>query len=408
MYRFLKWRYGGFRRTWTFESAIITHPDQDHYYGFRKLFDNPNVSFKSVYHNGIMEERTPGRDLGPFETEGSMKYLTGIIKDADDLQTFLNDSDRWRHPLNRRYDKRYPTLLHAASASGRVNDIRMLAASHDGAYLPDYGRGEDLQIRVLSPIVEPDTAGNARLRWFRKRPDGGGFDKGKTKNGHSIMLRLKYGEITILLGGDLNASAECFLLQHYAGMAVDYPWSAHGEEMIVEAARSTFASDIAKCCHHGSADFTDAFIKAINPAATVISSGDQESHAHPRSDTLGAIGLHGRGWRPLLFSTELARSTREHEESRQADVGALRARIESESDRERRQELRNELRALVDELLKRNVTVYGAINFRTDGRAAIAAYKLEKERRNRRSLTKWDIYQMEKQGNGPIAYREPE
>jgi hypothetical protein len=29
-------------------------------------------------------------------------------------------------------------------------------------------------------------------------------DDGKTKNGHSVVLRLKYREIRILMGGDLN------------------------------------------------------------------------------------------------------------------------------------------------------------------------------------------------------------
>ena len=29
-----------------------------------------------------------------------------------------------------------------------------------------------------------------------------------------------------------------------------------------------------------------AFMRAVNSAATVISSGDEESHGHPRSDTL--------------------------------------------------------------------------------------------------------------------------
>lgn len=174
MYRFLKWRYGGFRTAWTFESAIITHPDQDHYYGFQKLFEEQNVSFETVYHNGIMEERTPGRPLGPTETDGPAKYLTGIIEDSADLQAFLNQTHRWRHPSNSRYDKRYPTLLNTAFTSGRVNDIRMASVSHsNGGYLPGYGPADPLQIGVLSPIVEPDAHNNTRLRVFMPLPDVG-------------------------------------------------------------------------------------------------------------------------------------------------------------------------------------------------------------------------------------------
>src|SRR5215207_5961693 len=72
--------------------------------------------------------------------------------------------------------------------------------------------------------------------------------------------------------------------------------------------RETFEADVAKACHHGSADFTDLFLRAVNPTAAIVSSGDNESYAHPRPDALGAFGKCGRGSRPLIFSTELARS----------------------------------------------------------------------------------------------------
>jgi beta-lactamase superfamily II metal-dependent hydrolase len=68
---------------------------------------------------------------------------------------------------------------------------------------------------------------------------------------------------------------------------------------------------VAKACHHGSADFTNAFLQSLNSAATIISSGDEEPHAHPRPDAVGALGKFGRGNRPLIFSTEIARSTRD-------------------------------------------------------------------------------------------------
>lgn len=57
MYRFLRWRYGGFNQPWTFECGVISHPDSDHYSGFDPLFEHPNVTFETIYHNGIMERR---------------------------------------------------------------------------------------------------------------------------------------------------------------------------------------------------------------------------------------------------------------------------------------------------------------------------------------------------------------
>ena len=89
------------------------------------------------------------------------------------------------------------------------------------------------------------------------------FDKGKTKNGHSVILMLRYGDVWLLFGGDLNKSAEVFLLKHYSGLDRQWPWTAKDENEIVNAAASTFATDIAKCCHHGSCDFSDAFLKGF-------------------------------------------------------------------------------------------------------------------------------------------------
>jgi hypothetical protein len=49
-------------------------------------------------------------------------------------------------------------------------------------------------------------------------------------------------------------------------------------------------------------------MQKVNPYATVISSGDNESFAHPRADAIGCAGKYSRGSRPLVYSTELARS----------------------------------------------------------------------------------------------------
>jgi hypothetical protein len=47
----------------------------------------------------------------------------------------------------------------------------------------------------------------------------------------------------------------------------------------------------------------------VKPKLTVISSGDNENYGHPQPDLLWSLGKYSRGGRPLIFSTELARST---------------------------------------------------------------------------------------------------
>lgn len=403
MYRFLNWRFnfrGGVR---TFDAAIITHPDADHYKGFSKLFSEPEIKFKRIYHNGIMEQT--GKPFGLEETVGRVKYITELIETKADLDAFLANPSRYGRKL-------YANLLKDGLARLAANgDVRMLAASGDPAnpnYVEGFGANKDLRLKILGPVPEPDISGKARLRWFRDRPDGGANNTGKTKNGHSVILKLEYRDVSILMGGDLNSSAESFLLQHYTGL----PWppaDSSAEKMLVDAARRHFGADITKCCHHGSADFTDTFMRAVNSAATVVSSGDEESHAHPRCDTLGAIGLHGRGWRPLIFSTELARSSREDEGTMRGDLNKLLGKIEAETDSTLRTELLKERDELLDRLTRRNVTTYGAINLRTDGLKAVFAYRLELPREGGSSggpktISRWDIYQMERVGNGPLVY----
>ena len=388
MLRFLRWRYAGFKSKWTFDAGILTHPDQDHYAGFQRIFEEPNVCFHSVYHNGIVE-RDAKDELGPSTTVGGVKYLTDVIRTEQDLDGLLGD------PANRG-KKLYPKLLYTAFASGRVDDIRSLATTDD--YVPGYGAGDPVKLKILGPVIEPDAAGKARLRWHPKELGSKSWDAGKTKNGHSVVLRLEYGKLRLLLGGDLNRPAEMFLLNHYADGATD-------EDALVAAGRKVFGCDVAKCCHHGSADFTEAFLKAVFPAATVISSGDEESYAHPRSDTLGAIGLHGRPPRPLIFSTELSRSSRERESTNVLkEITDLRKQLSKANTVEKLREVFALYDAEVKELEKRNVTVYGAINLRSDGEKAVIAYRLEEKRQSPSGLTEWDTYCLEPDAAGQLTY----
>ena len=228
-----------------------------------------------------------------------------------------------------------------------------------------------MKMEIMGPVAQ-DIDGKAALPVF----DG---DKGKTKNGHSVIIKLTYGHLRLLLGGDLNTDSEYYLIKHFSGIDVanikaqlkdDTISSDKRKEleaqlkMAIDKTREVLEVDIAKSCHHGSADFTSEFLKVLNPIATVISSGDNEPHTHPRPDTLGTIGKHSRGERSLIFSTELARSGKEFVEIKKLNTQKSRERV---------------------------VTVYGMINVRTDGEKVIVAQKLEKPAKDRN----WDIHKLE-------------
>ena len=374
MLRFVKWRFGKLKRQFRFHAAIITHPDQDHYSGFQSLFDNENVLLDRVYHNGITERAT-GDLFGPSDNSG--RFLTDIAENDDDIRTLYSDSAM-------RGDKKYPKLIATALASGRVDKVEMLSTEHgtkEGGkcWMPQFApsEGRAATIQVLGPVPDIASSGKARLRWFGDVIGSKARNEAKTKNGHSVLLRISIGQLRLLLGGDLNRPAEDYLLRRYSGIADHQPLSD-----AVAAASGHLAADVLKSCHHGSADVTDEFLQAVDPFAFVVSSGDEESHAHPRPDLLGRLGKQGRGAAPLILCTEILRSTRE--KGRTEDFNKLRALDRQIDDPQtpdsERKVARKQRTLLQHHIQRRNVGVYGAITMRSDGTHMEISFRLEQPR----------------------------
>lgn len=385
MLRFINWKFNTKNEEnpiFEFEDVIITHSDMDHYLGFQAIFENPRFKFKNVYHNGLVE-RAVGENLGSQEKIGKIVYQTDVIETHEELEKIISNPAAIGRKL-------YPKLM--KTAAGRGAQIQMICNQDN--YLPNYGDDNEIKIRVLAPVVEnAEQLGDKRLlRRFNS-------NDGKTKNGHSIVLRLEYGNVKVLLGGDLNVPAENFLLEYYGEVDPNKKDDAKLEELIINARRH-LESDIAKACHHGSGDFSTTFLRAVNAAATVVSSGDDEPHCHPRPNTLGALGKYGRGEIPLIFSTEMARSAKEkikrpteiqkEIEYLNSQMLKLASEIDSESKEQRKVQLEKRKKALFAKL-GRTIEIYGMINVRTDGQNIIIAQKLEQE--SGRGL--WDIHCLE-------------
>ncbi|HEY7875380.1 MAG TPA: MBL fold metallo-hydrolase [Actinomycetota bacterium] len=383
MERFLSWRYNLRRnpgRSITFDAAIITHPDADHYKGFSNLVRSRQFKFKAIYHNGIVERKGDNR-LGPEDEVGGVTCLTELAHDEAELRRVLEESDFGEMP--------YPNLLKEALDDGP--DVIKMLSSRDG-HLPGYEDLDGLSIEVWGPVPE-EGAG------FALRTLG---DDGKTKNGHSVCLRFVYRNVKIAMGGDLNGPAETYLLNHYSEGDVE---ELAGEERAraLDRARERLEADVAKSCHHGSADFTTSFLRAVNATATIVSSGDDEPFAHPRPDALGALGKFGRGDRPLILSTELARSSKENIKR----PFELRKEIEDLFDE--REQVTDDLqrKALTEKIhvalaqIERSIAVYGLINVRTDGERVVLAQKLEKPAPGGK---KWDLHRLEPDAAGDLRY----
>jgi beta-lactamase superfamily II metal-dependent hydrolase len=398
MYRFLHWRFGKFRRRFRFESFTITHPDKDHYLGFAPLLEHEKVHIDTIYHNSIVEQISAGKStLGKQEKVNGTNYLTGLVLSMAELKAITASSAR----RGRRF---YPNMLKTAVESGRVKNIAGLLAGTNWEtprYVPGYGPEDNrgMTLKLLGPVPRALPQGKPGLRTFG--------NSGVTKNGHSLVLLLEIGTVKMLLGGDLNVPSQEYLLEHYTGLDAR-PKTPAELELLVTEARKHFEVDIVKACHHGSADVSSAFLEATNPLATVVSSGDNEPHSHPRPDTLGMIGKYSRWDRPLIFSTELARSGNESIKHPNQVRRELRAQIDKETailhDPNATADAKRKAGARLDahlSVIERSVANYGMINLRTDGERVIIAQRLERERSRSH---RWDIYMFESDERRRLRY----
>ena len=381
MCRFLNGRFRAYRG-FDFHAAVITHPDKDHYLGFEEIFRDHNIGFDRIYHSGLMELPISG----DFEKVGGttkddaqdVTYVNRLWQTHDEvIADFADNSDFGQFE--------FPPVVHAAIENPKIDRFEMLSTRHgtqenERSYVPGLAPADDrgYTVEVLGPVVEDNSDGEPRLRRISSYS--------KTKNGHSVLLRLQYGKFSIFFGGDLNKPAERFLIRKYTG--VDNLPNGPGQayDAVVAKARERFRSEVMKTCHHGATDVTDLFLDSVNPACFIISSGDQEGHVHPRPDLLGRLGRFGRGESPVLLSTELQRSTREVE-SPEA-VESLLELIDDIASSATENRVKRAKEG-IEQLARNNVDVYGAIYVKTDGERLITAFKIE----SKSQIKKWFYFE---------------
>ncbi|HEX9991075.1 MAG TPA: MBL fold metallo-hydrolase [Chloroflexia bacterium] len=310
--RYLAARYRGSSKDnpQQFDCIVVTHGDADHFAGLTAIHATEKNDSKSkrlfmyprrVYHNGLVKRpgKMNGQDLTPKEMFGATVPIGNrtIITDlVDDLtqtpDTVMNEPFRaWKKALSS-YRQRYEGPF------GPM-DIRRLAYGDDDAF--SFLSDEGIKVEVLGPIpYEKDgiyglpflgaPSRNPRLEdesldlsdeVFK------GTDDSHTINGHSVLLRLTYGNVRLLYTGDMNNQSERTLVRQ------------HKEKL---------SAEVMKVPHHGSHDFSAAFLRAVSPLVSVVSSGDENErveYIHPRANLMGALGRYSRVSEPLVFVTEL-------------------------------------------------------------------------------------------------------
>jgi beta-lactamase superfamily II metal-dependent hydrolase len=294
------------------ECMLVTHGDADHFSGlveifssesskqanqFKKLFINPS----RVYHNGLVKrprskpDKTDNKEtemLGKTIKDGNGQlYIQGL---EDDLLS-VDDSE-----MNKPFLAWKKALAHYKKRNGNLV-IQRLDRHSENAF--DFFEAEGINVQVLAPITHtiknktclkflhnpPKLIGTKQLKKEGSEITESNYSASHTINGHSIVLKLEYGNFSLLFTGDLNEESEEILTEE-------------------SSQNNILQSHILKVPHHGSADFSNKFLESVNPLISIVSSGDeseQKEYIHPRATLMGALGKYSRGERPLIFVTEL-------------------------------------------------------------------------------------------------------
>ena len=171
MYRFLSWRYNlrgrkvsgvdnvtpttpGAQAPLHIENAIISHPDLDHYYRFKSLFEHPKISFGTICHNGIVERPVSKSDRAAVKNKKELRifYDLGTAVKYDNGQTYLLDtidSDRAMRELIKKHKdtpKKFLSTLRAAVENRANKELKFKALSSRDKFLPGYEASNKIDI----------------------------------------------------------------------------------------------------------------------------------------------------------------------------------------------------------------------------------------------------------------------
>lgn len=288
---------------------LITHGDADHFDGLndikrsetepgidsrKRLFIHP----RRVYHNGLVKAPTGTPDLeslGRTVPTGGTPMIVDLYDDPRDAPGNVQNSffKRWGETLTHWEGRGNITLKRIAHGMSPDElfgflgpEIKVEIQGPFASKVTDPGDGN---LKDALPFLH-DPPRSALLHLEDETgPASESFSASHTINGHSIALRLTYGNVRFNFTGDLNQESMSLMRR--------------------KIALEDLESEIVKAPHHGSADFDFETLKAMKPVVSLISSGDESAnkeHIHPRATLVSALGKVSRGKTGVVLCTELA------------------------------------------------------------------------------------------------------
>ena len=326
-FRFLSWKYRLEKVKSTnpivIDLLVLSHADEDHLLGLIPIIKSPKIKIKKIVHSGLglyKKDSCYNEKLGRLEKLGNEKYIVT----SHDLLSDLDDSElrekflEWKNVIE---DK---------------GNIDYSAVTTDSSLIID---DPDIKLEVVSPSNEIASDGTRIFKWFS--------DHGPTINGHSVAIRLSYDKVKVLLSGDLNKQGSKYLMKS-------------------EKLQKLMNAHILKAPHHGSGDYDHKWLDYVNPQISVISSGDDTDHGHPRANFVAAAGKSSRSKsKSLVFSTEIGGSFTELTKEEKKTIKISRKEMLNLANKQY-----DDLRLL----FKRRL--HGMINVRTDGKKIYSARRV--------------------------------
>lgn len=361
-------------------AILVTHGDADHFDGLNKIRQSETdrdlahqprkrlpIHPRRLYHNGLVK--------APGSFKESEIFGRTVERDGDTLVVDLYEDPRDAPPekRNRPFSTWCDSLDHW-QARGPIA-CRRVAFGMDAAEVFDFLAAEGIGVEIQGPFARTVVDGGVRKSAlpFLHRPKksaemhletpadpGGGLSASHTINGHSIALRLTYGNVRFSLTGDLNRESMALMRDH-----LDL---------------ADLEAEIVKAPHHGSHDFDFAALKAMKPVVGIVSSGDEsvrKEHVHPRATLMSAMGKVMRGDTGVVFCTELAAffAVEEESHSREALVEYFKERKDQTFTGDELAKLfrgKPKPRSKPDFFFGFQRTNFGIVHVRTDGERVLA------------------------------------
>jgi competence protein ComEC len=219
--------------------AMVTHADQDHFYGLIQIFKKYDVYefWNTGYSSPEIEK-----------PRGKWQRLLGYVakEEEDGCEVYM--------PLNDWVD----------AGTREIIDNGELA-----------GSGDDIVVQYLNVDSDPPAKDPCSQR---------SFNESKRRNNASLVIKLIYKDVSFLITGDINGRDED---SSDANEIDSEEWELlkrHNEDPSKYSLKAT----VLQVPHHGSSGSNSLpFLKAVAAEWAVIAAG--EAHNHPREDALGRL-----------------------------------------------------------------------------------------------------------------------